>query len=659
MNFKQTFIIFTLFSVVLFIFPQVGVEAEAKTIVVPDDYSTINLAIDSAFDGDIIFVRSGTYNETLLLNKSLSLVGENKETTIINGHNEAPVVYICKDGVNVTGFTLLNGDFPLPHSPDFPWGTRLAGIHLHNVRNCRITGNNIANSGCGIWLVEAHENNISRNYVTNNDYGIRFKSSTNNQFRNNSLSNNLYNLYFSDQTFQSLSGNNIDDSNTANGKTIIYWENKHDSVVPQHVGIIYLINCNTITIQDFDTNAKIERITVSNTNNSKIIGIHDTNINLINSHFNSITENICSISLLRSHRNSITDNLGMISLTYANNNSIVENCGQIVLRGCSFNNIERNNCSGHKHGIQLHDTCNYNSIIGNNLSNNSISGVTLDGGGTPDAIYFPNFNTIIGNNIVGNGLWGIDIGSAHNTRIERNNIIGNNKGICPVTWSILPGGPKALVYNNNFINNTQQVLEVKFTISYNNGYPSGGNYWSDYNGTDNDGDGVGDLAYIINENNVDYFPLIAPIQSFDAGTWEWTPFNVDIVSNSTVSNFSFNPKSNLIRFNVNGERETTGFCRVTIPSGFLDAEGNWIVLLGNNSVIPTINKDSNNTYLYFTYQHSIETIEIQGTNAIPEFPSLIILPLFLILTALVVTQKKRRTKQPSIAHIDPHVHCTY
>ena len=122
-------------------------------------------------------------------------------------------------------------------------------------------------------------------------------------------------------------------------------------------------------------------------------------------------------------------------------------------------------------------------------------------------------------------------------------------------------------------------------------------------------------------------------------------FNVDVVSKSTVSDFSFNPiEGALLRFNVTGETGTTGFCRVTIPKDLLYAEGNWIVLVDGNSVTPTVNQDANNSYLYFTYQHSTKTIEIIGTTAIPEFPSWIILPLFLTATLVVTIYKKRLPK---------------
>jgi len=68
-----------------------------NTIIVPDDYPTIQLAIDAANDGMTVLVRSGPYEENIVVDKSLSLIGEKKETTIVRGHSGYPhnVLYVC------------------------------------------------------------------------------------------------------------------------------------------------------------------------------------------------------------------------------------------------------------------------------------------------------------------------------------------------------------------------------------------------------------------------------------------------------------------------------------------------------------------------------------------------------------------------------------
>ena len=75
------------------------------------------------------------------------------------------------------------------------------------------------------------------------------------------------------------------------------------------------------------------------------------------------------------------------------------------------------------------------------------------------------------------------------------------------------------IYHNNFIDNSQQTSSLSSINIWDNGYPSGGNYWSDYTGVDlyngpyqneTGSDGIGDTPYIIDANNQDNYPLMEP-----------------------------------------------------------------------------------------------------------------------------------------------------
>ncbi len=262
-------------------------------------------------------------------------------------------------------------------------------------------------------------------------------------------------------------------------------------------------------------------------------------------------------------------------------------------------------------------------------------------------------NLLIGNIIGNNSESGIKIyASCSCSPVEGNDVtetslLDNGYGVQ------LINSDRSLVYHNNFINNTHQATCSFGVNMWDSGYPSGGNYWSGYNGTDlysgpsqneTGGDGIGDSPHNIGFGIIeDVYPLTAPISVFDAYTENETSYSVDIISNSTLSAFCFNPDDGaFLWFNVTGKDGTTGFCRIIIPKDLLWAENSWTVIVSGEQAEYAMIPDENYTYLFFTYQHSKKTIEIQGTYAIPEFPSLFILLLFMLATLLAVIVYERK-----------------
>jgi len=151
--------------------------AEAVTITVDDsggaDYKNIQDAIKASYDGYTVYVYSGSYYENVVVNRTINLIGEASNTTIIDGGGSGDVINVSENGVNISGFMVTGCGMS--------WEN--AGIKLNNVQTCSIFNNNISsNDRHGIILQDSRWNNITGNTVSSNlYYGILFHSSYNRQ----------------------------------------------------------------------------------------------------------------------------------------------------------------------------------------------------------------------------------------------------------------------------------------------------------------------------------------------------------------------------------------------------------------------------------------------------------------------------------------------
>jgi parallel beta-helix repeat protein len=196
--------------------------------------------IDSASNGDIIYIPSGIYYENIIIDKSISLVGEDKNNTIIDGSYSGIVVSIVSDWVNIREFTIRNsGMMDKSGIKIFSNHTIIMdniisnnddGIHLDDYSdNNNITGNNIiSNKGDGIFLdYYSYNNIIIGNNISNNYYGIFFRlySGKNIIIDNNINSNNYDGIRLFSSSGNIITGNNI--SNNEDGIYLIYSSNNN------------------------------------------------------------------------------------------------------------------------------------------------------------------------------------------------------------------------------------------------------------------------------------------------------------------------------------------------------------------------------------------------------------------------------------------------
>lgn len=581
---------FLLFGILVSHFGIQAVKATSKTITVPDDYPTIQEAINNASEGDTIFVRAGNYNEHLTIDKSISLIGEDENTTIIDGSGIGTVVSVTSNSTRVEGFTIQDS---------------YTAVWLEGACNNTIIRNNISNNSNGIWILDyngspSSDNSLINNTLTGNFQGIGIYASPHNIMRNNTLNGNYYSLevswYMYTDNRISYFFQDIDDSNTIDEKPILYLVNHHDEHIESNAAYFAAVNCTDLTVKNLQLHGNNEGIVIAGTENSTFQNLNGT-------------YNRYGIYLFDSSNNTI---YGCI---------VVGGQVGIALENSWHNNIVCNNVTNTYGEGMILTYSSWNSVTNNSLSNNKYRGV-LAGLGLENAIAY---NTVRDNGIAGIGIYSDGKGTPEHNMVYYNDIINNTCGVQ------LGDTSNNLVYDNNFLNNK---LQASVSVSYgsmgsgnvwDNGYPSGGNYWSDYNGTDADHDGIGDTAYILDANNRDNYPLMGMVSDFNATS----DGHVQTICNSTVHDFEFNGTA--IGFSVSGENGTTGFCRICIPTILMN--GTYVVFVNGTEVQYDLLQFSNSTdnYLYFTYGHSTQEVIV-----VAEFPSILIMLLFIIMTLLAV-----------------------
>jgi parallel beta-helix repeat protein len=287
--------------------------ANPIVITVPDDYLLIQEAINHSRSGDTIFVKSGIYNENIVVTKNgLRIVGENSETTVIDGDGTSTVVYVPVKNVEVSNFTILNSGHNLTDS----------GIHLNNSLNTF----------------------LSNNRVCNNNLGIYISSSSNCKLRNNNLTANDYNFGVSALILQEFF-HDIDSTNVVDGKPVVYWTNEANKQTPNNAGYVAVINSTKISVENLKLSKNWQAILFAHTNNSEIKNV-------------KLTSNMDAMWLIECSNCSVYEN-----------NVEENNWGGIAIVNSRFCKFQGNNLTNNKgYGVFLSDSSD-NIFYNNNLNN--------------------------------------------------------------------------------------------------------------------------------------------------------------------------------------------------------------------------------------------------------------------------------------------------
>ena len=457
------------------------VRPEARMIVVPDDYPTIQEAINNANEGDTIFVSSGTYYEHVVVNKdNLTLIGEDRDNTVIDGSGSGIVVEISRTQINFSGFSIQRGE---------------KGIYLSSSSGFNTISNNTITSCAGTifdYALELGPNRLGHD-----------------RFHHNALIHNYENVGVFGSSLPDYLVT-MDTTNTVNGKPVYYLVNQSNLLVEPltypEIGYLAVINSINVTVREVQPGG----------GNRQDVLFAFTNSSLVED---------CSFS-----------DRGYAGIQ-------LQNCHNVTITECEIIN--------HYHGIRV-DKSDFNSVKHNSIRDNFWTGIVMEG--------------------------------------EGNQIVENNMNNYEENVALYRSTSNS-IFHNNFLGGRVPLLYESYFNIWDVGYPSGGNYWSDYDDSDLflgenqdqlGSDGIGDTHYVIDENNTDHYPLMNP----------WTPPDAAALNITTSKRFIGEGYSAYLTALVENQGGKVENLNTTVYVGQVNVTCQTFLLKSQNSLIHTFSWDS-------------------------------------------------------------------
>ena len=240
---------------------------------------------------------------------------------------------------------------------------------------------------------------------------------------------------------------------------------------------------------------------------------------------NQLVNNTCHIVLQGASGNTVSGNnadlykpgslppCGVLAFAGATNNLVFDNAFYNGLIGIAFlysansNRAVKNGVFNCTSAVFVSQSSN-ESIVENNLVSSQFGVMFQDCTGSGSLIE--------GNNVNSSQLCGVYLNYTSNDIVRGNNVTNGANGV------YAEFSTNITVFHNNLINNIEQAFNNASTVVWNEGYPYGGNYWSNFTDTDLYGgpyqnetgnDGIWDHPYVIDGNNTDNYPLTEPLRS--------------------------------------------------------------------------------------------------------------------------------------------------
>ncbi len=576
----------------------------------PGNYTTIQAAIDVASPGDTVFVYSGTYNESLAVNKTLSLIGEDTNATMVVGNGTGSVIHILSNWVNVSGFSVTGGGSAffdagllLDHVHDChvshinassnnwsglelyysDWNTiehnvafeNKFGLTLHQSDNNSILGNDVLSSpDAGLWITISRDNTITRNFVSLNRVGFYIWDVDSTAIARNTIVDNSVGI----EVMAGSSGNTLSENNISGGST----------------GILIATHGNTI-----------EYNTITNCTSGGIYLIDSTEVVVANNTLvnTGISLGGDKLEHWNTHVIDATNTLNGKPVRYLKNvtgGAVPLGTGQVIIANSSSVLVENQDLSNGSVGLQLgfssfsvisNNTISYNKHRGvmvirsdnNSFLNNNIS--STDG----QSIYLRNSHGSVfrGNNITDGWSSGFSVYYSNRTTIS-DCIISSSRGLGILMYDSMNN----TISNATISSNENQGIYLRYSqgnVLVNNTIATRG--------------GSGIILSASDENLV--FGNSLSLSNW-SGLYVYSSANNTIVANDMVNN---RQGTSLVNSNGNSLLRNN----VSLSSWF----GVWLESSSGNEIVEgAIQGNHDGIRLYHSHNNSVELATIENNSGV-------------------------------------------